>query len=82
MNRKLLDFENNLIKKDTFQLGPYTVAEVETKDGIKGYGLAVKSFLDKQNTDLGCSIALGRAIKSAYNKVNKPKSRKQTIFIR
>lgn len=62
-------------------LGPYTIVEVEDVTGKKGWGLARKSHIDRQDPNMGYKIALGRATKSLEYKINEIKKRQRTVFM-
>ncbi len=79
-NKKLEKLE--VAKTSCVKLGPYTITEVICKDGIKGWGLAVKSYADRENPTLGEQISKGRAQKAVLRKLNKEKFRQQDIFSR
>jgi hypothetical protein len=71
----------NVAKVEKAVLGPWTVVEVRSDSGARGYGASHKSKLDRWNEELGYNIALGRAKKDLFNKVNKVKSKNRTVFV-
>lgn len=79
-NKKLENLE--IVKSSKIKLGPYTVAEVEDSTGAKGWGLAVKSYADRDNVILSEQIAFGRAKKALLRKINKEKTKTQDLFSR
>lgn len=80
MNKELEKLE--IVKTSKIKLGPYTIAEVESASGAKGWGLAIKSYADRDNPVLSEQIAYGRAKKALLRKVNKEKLTTQDLFSR
>ncbi len=73
MKKEAKDYE--LIKDEVIKAGRYVIVKLEEKDGTKAEGLAIRSYGDKPNDELGESIARGRAIKALYLKKNGKKIR-------
>jgi len=46
------------------RIGRYTLCEINADDGVKAVGIARKAQGEKENADLGKSIAKGRAKKA------------------
>jgi hypothetical protein len=80
MNKKL-EAVIKIVKTNTVALGPWTVVEVIDETGLKGFGASHKSKQDKWNADMGRGIALGRAKRDLYNKMNKVKTGNRSVFV-
>lgn len=58
------------LKEEMTVKGPFTICVIEGPNGVRGYGLAVKSKFDKYNGEMGQKIAHGRAMKAIVKKLN------------
>jgi hypothetical protein len=67
---KLLDKTSITIQSnDTYYHGPFTIVELTDSKGHKAYGVSRCSHRDNSSTELGNSIARGRAEHALYNKL-------------
>lgn len=52
------------------RIGRFTIAQVKDEKGVEAVGISRRGERDKENEELGRNIAIGRAKRSLFNKMN------------